>query len=57
MLVSIQFCPMCGEKFNTPTNIEHCNDQMHASRRKNRDTFCCDCGKKLSPGKEKSTTY
>lgn len=52
MLVSIQYCIMCGEKFNISTGVAQCNDEMHAQRRKNRDSFCCDCGLRLSPDKK-----
>ena len=51
MLVSIQYCIMCGEKFNITTSVAQCSDEMHAHRKKNRDLFCCDCGIKLSTDK------
>lgn len=44
MLVSIQYCPACGEKFDVRIGVKHCSDINHDSRRKERDLFCCDCG-------------
>lgn len=48
MMVSIQYCPDCGEKFKVQAD-RHCSDFNHAERRKSRDSFCCDCGIRLSP--------
>lgn len=42
----INCCPSCGEKFKS-TAIRACDEAKHKERRKQRDSFCCDCGKSL----------
>lgn len=42
----IQFCPTCGDKFNT-TNRSICSAEIHKLRRKERSLFCSSCGYKL----------
>jgi len=44
--VPIRFCPDCGEEINN-TRKERCDEVKHASRRKSRNIFCFDCGKKI----------
>ena len=56
MLVSIQYCPMCGEKFKIHTNVTDCSDERHAVRRKDRDSFCYDCGVSLSASENPNST-
>jgi len=46
MNVPIKFCPDCGEKINAAIN-GRCDENQHAIRRKERNTYCCDCGKKI----------
>lgn len=48
IMVSIQYCPSCGEKFNVHCDVKHCTDFNHASRRKDRDSYCSDCGIQLT---------
>lgn len=43
----VRHCPMCGETVNKAVRTS-CNDTRHAALRKDRNTFCCDCGKKLT---------
>lgn len=52
ILVHIQYCPNCGERFNVKTDIKHCTDITHNEKRKLRDCFCCDCGTTLTPLKK-----
>ncbi|MGZ3770153.1 MAG: hypothetical protein ACXVCP_14570 [Bdellovibrio sp.] len=42
----VRNCPMCGIVVNKVIRT-HCDDTKHAARRKDRNAFCCDCGKKL----------
>ena len=46
MNVPIRFCPDCGEVVNKTINVR-CDEQKHNARRKNQNTYCCDCGTKL----------
>ncbi len=43
----VRFCPTCGETVNKQAASQRCDDSKHDARRKDRNTFCCDCGKKL----------
>jgi hypothetical protein len=43
----IRFCPLCGEMVNRAVT-RTCDKTAHLSRRKNRDQYCVDCGKKLT---------
>ncbi len=47
MNVPISFCPDCGQRFK-PSNSAPCGSQHHADYRKQRFTFCMDCGIKLN---------
>lgn len=47
MVVSIKYCPSCGERFERGT-AKKCDDAIHAARRKERSQFCLDCGKNLN---------
>ncbi len=42
----VRFCPMCGEVVNKVIRT-FCDGSKHASQRKERNAYCCDCGKKL----------
>jgi hypothetical protein len=46
----VRFCPSCGEKFSSTAPKVSCDEAKHASRRKDRNAFCHDCGKKLVGG-------
>lgn len=48
MNVSIRFCPACGEVVNEQIQGRTCSREDHAKRRKERDNFCIDCGKKVT---------
>lgn len=43
----VKFCPSCGDVVNRQAPSQRCDDAKHAYRRKDRNLFCCDCGKKL----------
>lgn len=47
MNVPIRFCPNCGDDLNLSL-LGTCSDELHASRRRNRNTFCTDCGKRIA---------
>lgn len=47
-MVHILYCPDCGEKFKVQTDSTHCTDFKHKERRKNRSSYCCDCGEALT---------
>lgn len=42
----VRNCPMCGEIVNKAVRVR-CDEEKHRAQRKERNTFCCDCGKKL----------
>lgn len=43
ILVSIQYCPDCGERFNVATDNKDCSVDSHLEKAK-KYIFCCDCG-------------
>ncbi|MGZ3743082.1 MAG: hypothetical protein ACXVBQ_04415 [Pseudobdellovibrionaceae bacterium] len=45
----VKFCPSCGEAVNKAAS-NSCDEIKHAARRKERNSFCHDCGKKLNKG-------
>lgn len=44
--ITIKYCPQCGEKFNS-TSQTSCDLEKHQAQRKDRNSFCVDCGKSL----------
>jgi hypothetical protein len=46
--VPVRHCPDCGVVVNKVLNMK-CDHEKHATRRKDRSTFCSDCGTKLRP--------
>lgn len=42
----VRNCPNCGELLNTQSRGS-CNEIKHAARRKDRQEYCSDCGKRL----------
>lgn len=56
MNVSIRFCPSCGKSLN-PKATTGCSEDLHASRRKERDAFCVGCGKSLKNPPDRKKTY
>lgn len=47
MNVAINFCPECGERFDSRAKAS-CSTQKHGDFRKQRFAFCMDCGAKLA---------
>lgn len=43
----VKYCPNCGEIVNRQAQRK-CDGEKHAHLRKSGNTFCVDCGKKLS---------
>jgi len=43
----VRFCPNCGEVVNVAIAIKSCSEEVHATKRKNMETFCVDCGERL----------
>ncbi len=43
----VKFCPNCGQLVNSQIHAR-CDETKHAARRKERQIFCVDCGKKLA---------
>jgi ribosomal protein S27AE len=48
--VPIRHCPNCGEIVNKAIQ-DRCDENLHAARLKERNSFCRDCGKNLRDGK------
>ena len=42
----VKYCPMCGDAVNRQATGS-CNPNKHADLRRQRLSFCHDCGKKL----------
>ena len=49
-VVTIRFCPTCGEVVNKTILGAGCADEKHAKSRRSRCTFCTDCGEQLLQG-------
>jgi hypothetical protein len=45
-VVTINFCPGCGQKFKSSIP-NSCNDEIHRKQRKQRSLYCTSCGKIL----------
>jgi hypothetical protein len=43
----VRFCPACGEVVNNDISVEVCKEEKHARKRRERSTYCVDCGKQL----------
>ncbi len=43
----VRFCPMCCEVVNMNIPIKRCTPDEHASSRRDRNTYCVDCGEQL----------
>lgn len=49
-MVTIRFCPNCGVAVNRNIRATGCPEEKHARSRRDRNTFCVDCGKELLQG-------
>lgn len=46
-VVRIRFCPSCGVVLNEKILARGCAEEKHARSRRDRNTFCVDCGEQL----------
>jgi hypothetical protein len=46
-IVTVRFCPNCGEIVNGKIPARRCSEEEHAIRRRARGTYCADCGQGL----------
>ena len=47
----VRFCSMCGEVVNNKIPAKVCSEEKHAKSRRERNTYCVDCGEQLIQGK------
>jgi rRNA maturation protein Nop10 len=50
-IVTVRFCPDCGEIVNGKIPARRCSEEEHAMRRRARYTYCVDCGERLIQGR------
>jgi len=43
----VRYCPQCGEVVNGNVPDKKCSEEEHATRRRERNKFCVDCGAQL----------
>ncbi len=43
----VRFCTTCGEVVNKDISAETCSEEIHASKRRDSNTYCVDCGEQL----------
>jgi hypothetical protein len=43
----VRHCPLCGEVVNEAITQAVCHEDEHAFKRRNRSTYCVDCGRQL----------
>ncbi len=48
MNVMVRNCSMCGEIVNKLIPKKVCQETEHSKRRKERNSYCTDCGKSLT---------
>ena len=44
-IVTVRFCPYCGEIVNGKIPIGTWGEEQHAKRRRARNAYCTDCGR------------
>jgi hypothetical protein len=49
-VVTVRFCPSCGEVVNQKIFARTCLTEKHATMRRSRSTYCIDCGDRLLLG-------
>jgi hypothetical protein len=47
MVVTVRYCPSCGDVLNPSIGTRKCLDDAHAKLRRERNSFCIDCGAAL----------
>ena len=45
--VAVRFCSMCGGVVNEKVASQLCSKESHATKRRQRCTYCVDCGELL----------
>jgi len=43
----VRFCSQCGEVVQGDLPLKRCSEKEHARRRRDRETFCVQCGERL----------
>ena len=43
----VRHCPACGGVVNERVGLQRCSEAQHATARRQRTTFCVDCGSQL----------
>ncbi len=46
-IVTVRFCPQCGEIVNGKIPIGTCSEEQHANQRRAGSAYCMDCGRGL----------
>ena len=46
--IPVRFCPRCGDGVDGEIPIRQCGEEAHAIKRRNRQTYCVDCGERLA---------
>ncbi len=46
----VRFCSLCGEMVNEDISMRKCKKEEHAKSRRERDTYCVNCGEQLIQG-------
>ncbi len=44
MVVTVRYCPSCGDVVNPNIVVRECLDGKHAGMRRSRHAYCMDCG-------------
>jgi hypothetical protein len=47
VLVRVRACPNCGEVVNANIAPRNCREESHSKMRRDRNTYCYDCGGRL----------
>jgi hypothetical protein len=47
-VVTVRFCPNCGEIVNPSILPRGCSEQTHARMRRERSFYCMDCGERFA---------
>lgn len=50
-VVTVRFCCSCGSVVNSAIRPSLCGDHKHAQMRRVRNSYCIDCGIRLSVGR------
>ncbi len=46
-IVTVRYCPNCGEIVNGKIPIGTCSEEQHAKRRRTQSAYCTGCGRGL----------